>query len=111
MRLILAKVVFAIHLASIVFLLFGCLFPLSVLPFHMILIPLVILQWWFNDNHCILTQLQLKLEGKTITPGEGGTFIRDLFAKVGLSPTDRQLLLIIYGLLLMSFSISLFRAY
>ena len=27
--------------------------------------PFVILSWWFNDNHCIISQWELKIWGKT----------------------------------------------
>ena len=102
MKLILAKFVFFLHLSTIAFLVFGCLLPRNFLVVHMISIPIVILQWWLNADQCILTQIQYWLEGRTLVRGEGGTFVKTLFASMGLQPSRTQLIMIVYGFIILS---------
>ena len=105
-RRILAKIVFWLHISAILFLVFGCLFPRAFLLFHIVSIPIVIVQWWFNGDQCVLTQIQYWLEGRPIEKGEEGTFVKALLEKVGLQPSRTQTLLIVYGFILGSGLIS-----
>ena len=108
-RAVSIQFIFYLHIACIVFLIFGWLLPKAFLIPHMVFIPLVILQWRFNSNQCVLTQLQQKLEGKTLNREEEGQFVKELFKKLNFEPSDRQLNFIIYGLFIISFVISSFR--
>ena len=98
-----------IHLLCLVFLVFGFLFNSPITYVHLLAIPLVIVQWWFNNNQCILTQLQNKFNTKIEDPFENleGNFTRDLLSKVGLTLTDKQLQILIYAVLFISWTLSL----
>lgn len=105
-RQLLAKGIGFLHLGAIVFLLSGWLLPIEWLWLHLMAVPAVIVQWWMNQNQCVLTQWQHRLQGHRPSEAEGA-FVRDLFAKLGLKPSDRQLFLIIYGALAFSWALSL----
>ena len=108
MAQLLAKILFWLHLIIVAFLVFGFLLPKDYLLLHLWAVPLTILQWWFNKNQCILTQWQQKLEGKAKPqPGEESGFVLRLCEKMGWKPRKKQLILLIYGVLLMSFFLSL----
>jgi hypothetical protein len=40
----------------------GFLLPEKYLPFHLLVWPIVYTHWQFNDDRCILTQLELKIK-------------------------------------------------
>lgn len=108
-RLFFAKSIFYIHLAFVIFFIFGWLLPKSFLLLHIISIPLVILQWRLNHDQCVLTQIQAKLEGVELDHSEEGTFVKDLFSRLGMEFSRGQLMMIIYGLLLLSGLVSCYR--
>ncbi len=106
LKTLLIKLVVSFHMAALLFLVFGWLSPKALLPFHIVAIPVVVLHWWFNQNQCILTQIQHKLEGRPKSTNSEGAFIRQLFLKIGWRCSDRWLLFTTYGVLLLSGSIS-----
>ena len=108
-RMFLGKIIGTLHIVSILFLIFGCLLSKSFLIVHLILIPIVIIQWLLNKDQCVLTQLQWALEGRTAPSGEQGQFIKSLFNKIGWSFSDKQLFFIIYGIMIGSGLISFLR--
>ena len=63
----------------------GFLLPKQYLPYHIIAILLLLLHWKTNDDNCILTEIQNKLDG---TEGHHFTpqFLNDLF-NTDLPPT------------------------
>lgn len=105
-----AQSIHLLHFACILFLVFGFLLPEKGLYFHIICIPLVILQWHLNKGECILTQWEHKLsiEPKEESPGEG-QFIKSLFRKVGVELSDMGALFVAYGFLIVSGIISVAR--
>lgn len=107
--LALAKFVFALHLFMMVVLIFGWMMPPWFLKFHMILVPACIVQWWLNNDQCILTQIQYHFEGRKVEPGEQGQFIKGLFMKFGVNPSETFLLILVYGIMITSFSLSYYR--
>lgn len=111
MRIVLAKVIATLHFASILFLIFGWLLPLEWLIFHVVSIPLVILQWKINDDQCYLTQWQLQLEGSPLDPSQEGQFVKSLMARTGLNLGRSHLFILIYGALFLSVGLSLLRIY
>jgi len=109
LRTILAQLVFILHILSIAFFTLGWLLPMQWLIVHICSVPLVILQWKFNNDQCVLTQVQLKLEGKVVESDEQGQFIKGLFEKINLNLSHTQLFLVIYGLLFFSLFLSVYR--
>ena len=109
LRILTAKMVYFTHIASILFLVFGCLLPLGWLKIHLIALPVVMVQWWVNSDRCVLTQLQYWLEGETVQKGEEGAFIKVLFGRVGINPTRGQTLALVYGSFFVSGFVSAFR--
>ncbi|MCJ8277583.1 MAG: DUF2784 family protein [Bdellovibrionales bacterium] len=99
------------HLLCLLFLVFGFLLTGPVTYFHLIAIPAVILHWWMNNNQCILTQLQKKYEVKDKNQEETleGNFTRDLFLKLGIELSDQQLMVVIYLVMALSWTLSLFK--
>ncbi len=104
--LLLAKLVGLIHLLFIVYFIFGWLLPLSTLPWHLVAIVVVIGHWKCNNDQCLLTQWQRRLEGQSLSPDDEGQFVKSLFKKLGRSPSRLQLMWVIYGLLIGSGMIS-----
>lgn len=109
-RKILARFIFGLHLFCVFFLVTGSLWPISFLKTLLIAIPLVILQWFLNDSHCVLTQIQHRIEGRNKTTDEQeGQFVKELFLRVGLDPSRGQLMFIIYFVLLSNWVIAFCR--
>lgn len=110
-RILLAKFVYVIHMLCILILVFGFVLPKPFLPFLLVFIPATIIQWMFNTNQCVLTQLQYKLEGREIAPNEEGTFIRELFRRFSFEPTPQLMVWIIYGVMAINWSLSAYRLF
>ncbi len=103
---VLAKLVGFVHLLFIIYFILGWALPKATLPWHLLAIVAVIGHWKCNNDQCLLTQWQMRLEGKSITPDDEGQFVKSLFRKIGRSPSRGQLMLVIYGLLVGSGLIS-----
>jgi len=55
----LAQVCFALHLAVMIFIIFGWAVPLrSLLFFYIAFLPAVVLQWQFNKSSCVLNNIE-----------------------------------------------------
>ena len=104
------KFLSALHLAIVLFVLFGFAFQSrSVLIFHLIFLPILILHWRTNAGVCYITQLQNKIE-PIVKPKEElkGGFSEAIIMKLtGRKPTPSQLKKIVYGLMIISWMISL----
>ena len=75
---------------------------------HVIAIPAVIIHWWMNNNQCILTQLQKKFEIEDPDKKDlEGNFTREVLLKFGISLSDKQLKILIYVVMAVSWSLSL----
>ena len=98
-----------IHLFCIVFLITGALWPRSFLIFHLVATPLVILQWVLNKNQCVLTQIQHRIEGRELNNEQDGQFVRELFGKIGLSPSEKWLRMVVYVPLVLNWLVALYR--
>jgi hypothetical protein len=57
--------VVVLHKLLVYFIAFGCILPVKYLPFHLIAWPSVYIHWKFNDNKCVLTQLEHWLKDGT----------------------------------------------
>ncbi len=110
-RIFLAKALAFLHLFSILFLVFGFLLPKPFLIYHATLILLTIFQWKMNNNQCLLTQWQHFLENNKDDKKLQGAFTEALFHRLGLKLNPSQLFFVIYGILLTSFGLTIFRLY
>ena len=100
------KLIQWLHIAIIVFLLFGFLASGSLLYFHLTSIPLVIGHWHMNKGECILTQWERRWTGTSAPAERAPNFTQQLFAKCHIHPSDQQVEWITHGLLVLSGSIS-----
>ena len=105
------RLISTVHLACLLFLVLGFLLPVSLVYYHLFAVPIVILQWWFNNNQCILTQWQKKFEPDFKDSDEKieGHFTRELLLKAGLKLTDLQIQILIYVVLLISWGLSFYK--
>jgi len=114
MRLLLAEITKFIHLAVVFFILFGFLSSANpLLITHLILVPVVVLQWRFNDGTCFLTNLENFFRGGSSAKPKSeqqGQFTKNL---LGLCfnplPSDAKIKLGLYVLVWGAFTISLGR--
>ena len=97
-----------LHMSCVLFLFLGWALPKSALLAHLLFIPIVMLHWWTNGGQCVLTQLENRLRGKVPKTAQG-QFVSGVFAKIGLQPTRMQLMIFIYGVMLVSGGISAWR--
>jgi hypothetical protein len=98
-----------IHNAVLIFVIFGWALPFdSIRLFHLIFLPLMILQWWINQGTCYLTNIENWILGKKIAKSDQDSqFIRSLISKIThKQPTRKQMGLIIYGVVVLSWSLS-----
>jgi hypothetical protein len=85
-RNILYKLVKLIHYFIVTFLLFGFLLPLKLLYIHAFFLPFVCLHWKINNNTCILTTLECKIENKDIIPKiDNYQNIKKLLARININ--------------------------
>lgn len=108
--MVMIKFLSALHLAIVLFVLFGFLFhSRSVLIFHLVFLPILILHWRTNAGVCYITQLQNKIEPNVKSKEElKGGFSEAIITKLtGHKPAPAQLKKIIYGLMIVSWMLSL----
>ena len=53
------------HRVIVYITIFGFLLPKKYLLYHLLLFPIMLVHWILNDNKCILTELEVKLSGKS----------------------------------------------
>ena len=101
-----------VHLAVLVFVLFGWALPgPTVWLVHGIFVPIMIVQWWVNDGTCILTNLENWVAGKKKEKDEEqGQFVKGLLSKCfDPLPSDEKIKVGLYGVLIISCSLSWLR--
>jgi|APSaa5957512535_1039671.scaffolds.fasta_scaffold561640_1 hypothetical protein len=109
-----AAVIGYLHLAIVFFLLLGWLATNDlVLLIHFASVPLIMLQWKFNDGTCLLTNLE---EWLSPTPKkkdqQQGQLIKSILLKcMDELPTDSTIKKGLYSILWISFSISGFKLF
>ncbi|MGF1493501.1 MAG: DUF2784 family protein [Microcoleaceae cyanobacterium] len=97
------------HLAILLFICFGWALPNPFLwQIHLIFVPLTVLQWQFNQGTCILTNWENRLAGASAAKSQQqGQFTRSLLSRCcNPLPSDRTLKFIIYGVILLAWSLS-----
>jgi|LakMenEpi03Aug12_release.lakeMendotaPanAssembly.Ray.scaffolds.fasta_scaffold1713252_2 hypothetical protein len=68
LKTILKKILIIIHNLIVYFMAIGFLMPDFLLSFYIITWPSVYLHWQFNNNRCILTELEYYLDNKPYPP-------------------------------------------
>jgi|LakMenEpi03Aug12_release.lakeMendotaPanAssembly.Ray.scaffolds.fasta_scaffold857175_1 hypothetical protein len=63
---ILSKVVRYIHYAFMLVLVFGVFLPGKYLIYFLFLLPAIYIHWYFNDNRCMLTELESYFDQKHV---------------------------------------------
>ncbi len=106
MATFLAWIVRALHIALLLFVIFGwsaqSAFLLSI---HAAFIPAMVLHWKTNNDRCFLTVLEDRLVGGK--PGVPGGFIGSLIEGIlGSRPSDAQLKVLLYFVLITTWSLS-----
>ena len=97
------------HLAILFFVVLGWLISNpTLLIIHLIFLPIMIVQWQFNQGTCILTNLENYIKGETPEKTEQqGQFIKNILGKCfNPLPTDATLKKIVYGIIVLSWLLS-----
>ena len=97
------------HLAILIFVVFGWLIANpTVLTTHLIFLPIMIVQWQFNQGTCILTNLENYVKGEVAEKTEQqGQFIKTILGKFfNPLPTDATLKKVVYGIVFLSWLLS-----
>lgn len=101
-----------LHLLVLLFTLLAWILPFAwAWLVHLFLVPAMIVQWLFNDGTCLLTNLENAILGKkTEKSAQQGQFIKSLLGRCcNPLPSDAAIKAGLYGLLLLVWSVSLWR--
>lgn len=114
------KTTFAVHVAIMFYMIFGCFSPTNhTLLIHIISVLLVMIHWKFNNGTCVLTDLEYFIDDKikSLNDSEAARMLKiqqepftgRIFKMLGLSVTDKQLNALIYLVLYLSIGVSILR--
>ena len=67
-HLFFAYIIASIHVCIIAFAVFGCAFPLIYVKYHILMFPIIYLQWEINNHRCMLTDVESYLLQDTHEP-------------------------------------------
>ena len=95
MRKFFKKVVYFIHKLFVYFLVLGVFLPEKYLFYYIIAWPITYIHWQFNDNRCILTELEYFLDDKpyppTINKDHDFPFIKSILEKLNIKMSNSEL--------------------
>lgn len=114
LKFVLIKFLALLHFAIVAFVISGFLVSnTKLLIFHLVLIPALIIHWRTNQGVCYLTQIENRIKGVSLKKTEmKGGFTEAMFKQVfGHPPTPQLLQNLIYGIMALSWSISLARLF
>ena len=108
----LATFCFYLHFAVMIYVAAGWLIPgRAVLAFYLLFLPVVMVQWWFNKNSCVLNNIESFLRTRNwrsaSNPEEGawlGTLARDA---LGIEPTPLQIEIFTYAIMALFWGLGL----
>jgi hypothetical protein len=82
-RTFLIGILKAVHFVVLIFVVMGWIFPYSIVWLaHFIFVPLMILQWQFNQGSCLLTNIEYYLRGDhPDKQRQQGQFIKSLISR------------------------------
>ncbi len=108
LRKVLLGLLKIVHLVILLFVVFGWLLPRNWLLIHLIFVPLMVLQWQFNQGSCILTNWENAIRGNTkIKTQQQGQFIKGILGKFCQPlPSDAVIKRWVYGVIALSWILS-----
>ena len=100
-----------LHSIISLFSVFGCLLPNKYLKYHLLIYPFHAIHWYFNNNKCILIELE-KIYNNNKKYLFIQTFINNLIHNLGLKKKSNKELSNFYiNLLIISYIITVIRLY
>ena len=113
-RDVLARVFFWLHFAVMLYILVGWAAPgRAGLIFYELFLPAVAVQWWFNQNSCVLNNLESKIRTGSwrspANPEEGAWLLTLLQRWFGLPVTPFQIEVLTYTVLALLWATGLWR--
>lgn len=102
-----------LHLAILLFTLIGWLLPQNLLLVYLVWIPMMFIQWQFNQGTCILTNIENWLLGeKQQKQEQQGQFIKSLWQQIcGQVPSDKVLRYVVNGTIWLCWLLACLRWY
>src|SRR5580698_9983355 len=103
---------FYLHLAIMLYIVFGWLVPSAIaLTFYVCFLPAVATQWLFNKNSCVLNNIETLIRtGRWRNPAneeEGALLLTLAKSLLGINATPRQMDMFIYAVLVVLWSLGL----
>src|SRR5215469_13981997 len=113
-RDLIGRVCFWLHFAVMLYILFGWASPgRPALIFYELFVPAVAVQWWFNQNSCLLNNLESKIRTGSwrspANPEEGAWLLTLLRRWFGIPVTPLQIEILTYAVLALVWIIGLTR--
>ena len=105
------------HKILVYFIAFGCFLPVKYLPYHLAIWPIVYIHWKFNNNKCVLTQLEAWMRDGTCmddapkigVQDDDFQFTRKVLSSLNITLTNEDLDKFIYVVFSVSWIISFYR--
>ena len=110
----LGRVFFWLHFAVMLYILAGWAAPFrAALIFYELFLPAVAAQWWFNQNSCVLNNLESKIRTgswrSAANPEEGAWLLMLIQRWFGVPVTPFQIEVLTYAVLALLWSVGLWR--
>src|SRR5215469_4335633 len=110
----LGRVFFWLHFAVMLYILVGWAAPSRAgLVFYEVFLPAVAVQWWFNQNSCVLNNLESKIRTGSwrnpANPEEGAWLLMLIRRWFGVPVTPFQIEVLTYAVLALLWSVGLWR--
>ena len=113
-RDLLGRVCFWLHFAVMLYILVGWAAPnRDTLIFYVLFLPTVAVQWWFNQNSCVLNNVESKIRTgswrSAANPEEGAWLLTLLQRWFGIPVTPFQIEVLTYTVLALLWAVGLWR--
>jgi|SRR5579864_3142379 len=113
-RDLLGRLCFWLHFAVMLYILVGWVAPSrAALIFYELFLPAVAAQWWFNQNSCVLNNLESKIRTGSwrspANPEEGAWLLTLLQRWFGIPITPFQVEVLTYAVLALLWAVGLWR--
>lgn len=113
-RDLLGQAFFWFHFLVLIYIVAGWSLPWrGSLIFYELFLPSIAVQWWFNQNSCILNNIESKIRTgswrSTANPEEGAWLLNLIRSWLGIPVTPFQVELLTYGVLTLLWAVGLWR--
>jgi hypothetical protein len=113
-RDLLGQAFFWFHFLVLIYIVAGWSLPWRAsLVFYALFLPSIAVQWWFNQNSCILNNIESKIRTgswrNAANPEEGAWLLNLIRSWLGIPVTPFQVELLTYGVLALLWGIGLWR--